>query len=212
MAATREILGLSLLASLLVLPAGGCKKSSGANSPDEYAAPPPADMSVDADADPVAELDRLEGQMRRLGMRPGKGKRRNRSDREKSGEAGGATAATTKNDSADDEAREPLQEEVDKGESPSGGGDASFDGEIDAAPEDAPAPAPASQAEAFGAENLAGQNQCSSVCTLSSSICELEVRICTLADEHEGDPAYADACERAIDDCEVSSDACERCG
>ncbi|PRQ05266.1 hypothetical protein ENSA5_03850 [Enhygromyxa salina] len=54
-------------------------------------------------------------------------------------------------------------------------------------------------------------DRCMDLCGLSESICELEVRICTLSESHAGDPIYADACERAVDDCATAGDACDRC-
>ncbi|GEM_PF-3322749 len=54
-------------------------------------------------------------------------------------------------------------------------------------------------------------NRCASVCGLSDAICDLEVQICTMAEDHDSDLVYADACERAVDDCEVAGDACDRC-
>jgi hypothetical protein len=53
---------------------------------------------------------------------------------------------------------------------------------------------------------------CTDLCSLSESICALEVRICSLAEEHANDATYADACERAVEDCEVAGQACDGCG
>jgi hypothetical protein len=53
---------------------------------------------------------------------------------------------------------------------------------------------------------------CGDLCSLSESICTLEVRICSLAEDHGNDAVYADACERAVEDCEVAGEACDSCG
>lgn len=52
---------------------------------------------------------------------------------------------------------------------------------------------------------------CEDRCGLREAICELEGRICELSESHSGDTLYADACERAIDDCELATEACDTC-
>jgi len=47
------------------------------------------------------------------------------------------------------------------------------------------------------------------ICAIAASVCELRSRICTLADEHEGEPRYAAACKRATTDCNRASEACD---
>lgn len=56
------------------------------------------------------------------------------------------------------------------------------------------------------------KNYCGDLCSLSESICTLELRICSLAESHANDSIYADACERAVEDCEVAGQACDGCG
>jgi hypothetical protein len=53
--------------------------------------------------------------------------------------------------------------------------------------------------------------RCQRVCELSEATCDLQDKICTLADAHEGEPRYASACERADDHCRRASEACRAC-
>lgn len=53
--------------------------------------------------------------------------------------------------------------------------------------------------------------RCERICGLSASICGLGERICALSDQHDREPRYARACERATLDCERATEACEGC-
>jgi hypothetical protein len=53
--------------------------------------------------------------------------------------------------------------------------------------------------------------QCGRICDLAEATCELHEKICTLADEHEGEQRYVAACTRADDDCRRASEACRAC-
>lgn len=76
-------------------------------------------------------------------------------------------------------------------------------------PDDAPAPAgDGDVGEGGEAEVTYG---CDDVCSLKNAMCELEDQICGLAAIHLDDPVYTDACERALDDCEISTKACDEC-
>ena len=57
----------------------------------------------------------------------------------------------------------------------------------------------------------AGGPRCERICGLATNICELRERICTLGAEHQGEPRYEHACERATLDCEHATAACEGC-
>lgn len=56
------------------------------------------------------------------------------------------------------------------------------------------------------------ERRCERICELATNICGLRDRICELADEHEQDPRYVKACDRATQDCERAQGACEDCG
>lgn len=90
---------------------------------------------------------------------------------------------------------------------------AAEDEATDTAVEEAPAPSEAHTAPppSGPARQPPGQDACADVCSLSESICTLEVRICSLSESHGDDPVYIDACERAIEDCDVAGDACNGC-
>lgn len=76
--------------------------------------------------------------------------------------------------------------------------------------EESPAPVPM-QADTVPPAGSPGDT-CGDLCSLSDSICTLEKRICSLAEQHPSDAIYADACERAVEDCDVADEACEGCG
>jgi len=52
---------------------------------------------------------------------------------------------------------------------------------------------------------------CQRICTLAGVACDLSKRICQLADDHQGDARYANACWNAGQQCEDASDACTDC-
>lgn len=160
---------LTLILGASLLP--GCKKAGDATSPDARAAEP-ADTS--ASADPLAELERLEGRMRELGLPP------------------------AQPDESDGTDSTPLEAKV---------GEEAIEGGIQPEPETSPAP----MAERDDQGDHGGVSRCTSVCELSEAICDLEVRICSMAKNHDGDRTYTNACERAVDDCELSGDACDTC-
>lgn len=53
--------------------------------------------------------------------------------------------------------------------------------------------------------------RCERICDLAEATCDLEGRICALADEHPTERRYADVCGRAQDDCARANEACEGC-
>ena len=54
---------------------------------------------------------------------------------------------------------------------------------------------------------------CETLCDLSSATCDLQVRICVLAERHTDDPRYGNACKRATTDCAtvelIADSSCE---
>jgi hypothetical protein len=97
----------------------------------------------------------------------------------------------------------------DRGMSEATSAGASGDGQPAPVAEEAPTPT----AQFEPTEQARDQvNYCGDLCSLSESICTLEVRICSLAESHANDSLYADACERAAEDCEVAGQACDGCG
>jgi hypothetical protein len=166
----------------LCVPMSGCKKDAATEAPNMDEAGE-AKGAGDS-ADPIAELAALEGRMRSLGLPVAADKR--------------ATAEG---------------EEADVAADASGGGEARTEPEPELV-EEAPAPAPSAQVDATepGSNRDETINYCGDLCSLSESICMLEVRICSLAEAHANDTIYADACERAVEDCEVAGEACDSCG
>lgn len=57
----------------------------------------------------------------------------------------------------------------------------------------------------------ASGDHCSDVCTLSTSICKNQERICELAQQLAGDDWAAGKCTRARASCQAAHDACCRC-
>jgi hypothetical protein len=159
-----------------------CKKASpGTSAPEQMADDGGSD-------DPLAQLHVLEGRMQALGLPVGRSEQ--------------APPATGPGDAG-----------AVAGGGDAAGGDAASEDEAtlgEQSPTMAPTP---SEAKAFTAErDREGQaDHCADLCSLSESICTLEVRICDLAQAHDEDPVYADACERAVDDCDVAGRACDGC-
>jgi hypothetical protein len=56
-----------------------------------------------------------------------------------------------------------------------------------------------------------GVDACAPICGPADAICDLSARICGLAEEHEEESRYVEACERAEADCERAAEACEEC-
>jgi hypothetical protein len=106
--------------------------------------------------------------------------------------------------------RAMAEGEEDDGVGAAASGDVTTDAQ-DQPVEEAPAPAPA-EVGAPPSSRDETINYCGDLCSLSESICSLEVRICSLAKTHANDTIYADACERAVEDCEVAGEACDSCG
>ena len=133
-------------------------------------------------ADPLAQLAALEGRMRALGLPVASDKQQPQPEGE--GEYDDVDAANS-----GDEIRTEQ-----------------------AAAEEPPAPTGAQVEPEPRSPDRDRSEVCGDLCSLSESICTLEVRICSLAEEHGNDAVYADACERAVDDCEVAGEACDSCG
>jgi hypothetical protein len=53
--------------------------------------------------------------------------------------------------------------------------------------------------------------RCERVCEISAAICTLEQQICGLLPRHRGEARYQDACDRAIADCQLATEACHAC-
>lgn len=170
------------LALALCVPMSGCKKQGESTSPSAEDRAAEA-QAPDDSADPVAELAALEGRMRAFGLPVAADKGKGDSvEGEDDGMGGNAAAGA-----ASDHSPAPAEE----------------------------APAPSAQIDASEPgrdEEQVQKNYCGDLCSLSESICMLEVRICSLAESHTNDSTYADACERAVEDCEVAGQACDGCG
>ena len=54
-------------------------------------------------------------------------------------------------------------------------------------------------------------NRCENICNLADAICDLKDQVCDLATRHPDDPRYGKVCERATEDCQVATEACEGC-
>jgi hypothetical protein len=181
-----RLVGMSLALALCVS-MSGCKKKSGESTSPGVDGGGEAQAPHDS-ADPLAELASLEGRMRAFGL----------------------PVAADENEGASDKGATMQHEEgEDRGMSDAASAGAGGD--------DQPAPvaeeAPASTAQVPPTGPARDEvNYCGDLCSLSESICTLEVRICSLAESHANDSLYADACERAVEDCEVAGQACDGCG
>jgi hypothetical protein len=178
----RSAIALSLILGVALVPA--CMKKAG----DRATAPTSADAGEQAPTrarDPLAELDHLEGRMRELGVPPAKSP---------------ATETSEKQGVVDDALDEGAHEAPEEEGAERAGVQTT---------EVQPTPAPTAVRDEPSATE--DENRCTTVCALNEQICELEVQICSMAKNHDSDPIYSDACERAVDDCELSGDACDTC-
>lgn len=177
-----------LSACVAALALSACAKKAA-----ESTAPESSDMAaVPDDIDALErELDLRERQMTQLGA--------GRSAGSVAAGGGGQALGKTAARSGDDR----------KGENKlAGAGEAGAD--MSAAEAQTSPVAPTSAPEPGPARDLA-QNRCMTVCDLSTSICQLQDRICDLAPRHPNEPRYQAACERAARDCQSSQEACHDC-
>ncbi len=98
----------------------------------------------------------------------------------------------------------PKQPVVDENDGHGGGG-GSEPPPVTSPPQQDPRPTATTEAEA------STSNACHRICELADVACELEQRICTLADAHVGEARYENACYYARDQCELARDACADC-
>lgn len=171
---------------------------SGCKMADKSAAPMDSNADVaQAQQDPLARLDQLEGEMRAFGLEP-----TSRDKKAEGGDFGEDQADRSVAPAADDEAGEADMVEPSETEAP-------MPDAVEAEP--AAAAQPVEEAKAQERRRDEATQRCESLCSLNVAICELETSICSLAQDHGDDPTYADACERATDDCSISSQACDAC-
>ena len=52
---------------------------------------------------------------------------------------------------------------------------------------------------------------CEQLCSLASDICEVQEKLCDLADEHPGDDQYQNLCREAHNECREAQASCVRC-
>lgn len=52
---------------------------------------------------------------------------------------------------------------------------------------------------------------CHDLCSLSASICEVEVKLCDIADRHPQEGAYQELCREAQQECREAQTSCEDC-
>ncbi|MBV1862692.1 MAG: hypothetical protein KUG77_29995 [Nannocystaceae bacterium] len=53
--------------------------------------------------------------------------------------------------------------------------------------------------------------RCERICSLKGAICDVSERICGLAESHEGEEKYIEACTRSESRCEQATTACSTC-
>jgi len=76
----------------------------------------------------------------------------------------------------------------------------------------APGVAPSQpSAEKLQAPGDEAGGRCERVCEISAAICGLETQICGLLPRHRGEARYQDACDRAVADCQLATEACHAC-
>lgn len=60
-------------------------------------------------------------------------------------------------------------------------------------------------------EPVATPDACEKVCSLATSICGVQEKLCNIADDHPGEAEYQDLCREAKKECRETQDACIRC-
>lgn len=169
--------------ALLVVVAA-CRKSESASSPDTATM---ASGTADALAAAEAELSGNADALRALGVVvvPTEKGKRTRDDGDAKTEESSVAAPDA----------EPVEDEATPRKpapiSPPSG--------------DAPPPPPPK------ATTMATPDACGRICALAGVACDLSQRICTLAEQHDGDARYEDLCWNAQRQCEAASDACADC-
>lgn len=65
--------------------------------------------------------------------------------------------------------------------------------------------------EARMADALADTKACHDLCSLSASICEVQVKLCDIADRHPQESSYQDLCREGQQECREAQASCEAC-
>lgn len=52
---------------------------------------------------------------------------------------------------------------------------------------------------------------CERLCSLATDICDVQVKLCELADEHPDDTEYMSLCREAKNECHEAQESCVRC-
>ena len=177
----------------------GCKKAA---SPSE--SPGMEDGRAYEGLQELAELAELEQRMRVLGLGPSEGqskdKQRRAEEPSKAANQAGAGAGVDRDQLAGEGEAAPEAE-------PSA--DSFEEAEPAAEPVEQSMTATSVSPADTGGDSV--ETRCANLCALNEAICELEIRICEMSESHAEDEVYTDACVRAIDDCEVSGEACDMC-
>jgi outer membrane biosynthesis protein TonB len=193
-------------ALLVIVAAFGCAAKRAASPPAD-AAPATASAQVDALTEAEAELAANAAELNALGVKIAWGRR----DKGDSSEPGRATEPSVEPETptpeipkADPiEPRRPGTKKPTKNERPDS---------VKPKPEPKPEPKPgATTRDEDDALASTDNTPCQRICTLASVACDLSKRICQLADDHQGDARYEDACWNAERQCEDASDACSDC-
>ena len=67
------------------------------------------------------------------------------------------------------------------------------------------------QREDLAPQSMADATVCESVCVLSSGICDAQVKLCAIADEHPQSEDYQRECRLAKAECREAQESCEAC-
>lgn len=60
-------------------------------------------------------------------------------------------------------------------------------------------------------EPVATPDACEKVCSLATSICGVQEKLCNIADDHPGEAEYQNLCREAKKECRETQDACIAC-
>ena len=67
------------------------------------------------------------------------------------------------------------------------------------------------QQRAMASAAGASPSTCEDICSLATSICGVQEKLCSIADKHPGEEAYQGLCREAKQECREAQDDCIRC-
>ena len=64
---------------------------------------------------------------------------------------------------------------------------------------------------AYAGEAMGDAKACQDLCSLSASLCEVQVKLCDIADSRPSETSYQNLCREAQHECNEAQNSCEAC-